>query len=95
MPNDKIDYGTEMPTLVEAASKDPEAWHRAMWGTMEGVGQMTTSRDDLLFLLIETLPLLERAATDETRRNKAPTGLPPITKARDLWNHVAEGIANA
>ncbi len=27
----RIDYGTDMPKLVEAAHKDPETWHRAMW----------------------------------------------------------------
>ena len=37
-PYGQIDYGTEMPSLVEAAHKDPEAWHRAMWGTIEETG---------------------------------------------------------
>ena len=39
----KIDYGTDMPSLVEAASKDPEAWHRAMWGTMKKNNMSTCS----------------------------------------------------
>ena len=43
----KIDYGTEMPKLVEAAHRDPETWHRAMWGTTGGNHgtQLDTSND--------------------------------------------------
>ena len=41
---------------------------------------------ELFAALQAALPVLERAATEEARGNKAPTGLPPRTGARARWN---------
>ncbi len=39
----------------------------------------------LVIALREALPLIERAATEEARGNRAPTGQPPRTARREQW----------
>jgi hypothetical protein len=43
--------------------------------------------------LREALRLLERAATDEARANKAPTGLAPRTITRERWERACDLLA--
>lgn len=50
---------------------------------------------DLLAALEDALPTLERAATEEARANKAPTGLPPKTDAMQRWEAARAAIAKA
>lgn len=45
-------------------------------------------------LLRRALPLIERAATEEARGNRAPTGLPPRTEKRDLLAEVKSALDN-
>lgn len=45
-----------------------------------------------LELLREALPLIERAATEEARRNRAPTGMAPKTDAGDLLRRVRDAL---
>jgi hypothetical protein len=50
---------------------------------------------ELLEALEAALSSLERIATEEARANRAPTGLPPRTEARDRWERARSAIARA
>ncbi len=44
--------------------------------------------------LREALPLIERAATEEARGNRAPTGQPPRAARREQWERAKALLAS-
>lgn len=56
---------------------------------------MIVAAPDLLEVVLSAIPLLERDALAEARSNRAPTGLPPRTEARDRLARAREAIAKA
>ncbi len=44
--------------------------------------------------LREALPLIERAATDEARSNRAPTGMMPRSVRREQWERAKALLAS-
>lgn len=47
---------------------------------------------ELLSILREAMPVIERAATEEARSNRAPTGLTPKTKAKRLYERAQAAL---
>lgn len=74
-----------------------EAWSPYEWGVTSPSGpvasrihsamdaRLIAQAPAMLDTLRTALPLFERAALDEKRANRAPTGLPPCTVAWDRW----------
>jgi hypothetical protein len=54
------------------------------WARAVGRLPLVAAALDLFSALTESIPVLERAATEEARANLAPTGLPKVTPRHDL-----------
>ncbi len=57
--------------------------------------QLIAAAPELLAALRDALPVIERAATEERRANKAPTGFPPKRLAWNTWQQCVHAIAKA
>ena len=63
--------------------------------TPDEIRRLCAMNADLLTIVREAMPVLRRHATEEARANRAPTGLPKRTGARELLAFAERTIAEA
>lgn len=61
----------------------------------EDKARLISAVPDLVFVLQQSIPSLERLALEETRANQAPTGLKKRSVANDLLKQARAAIARA